>query len=284
MRATIFAWLPWTDARGAVSPLRAAVFAALLWPAAWMAWWWRSGVWLVPQGDLTYWSGVWAMVVLLASLAVTPLAVILGRPRLAQVRRMVGVAALVYTLAHLGFFAWLRFWDIGAVLAETFTRLSLVLAFLSLVGLAALGATSFDGAMRRMGRAGWKRLHRGTYVLTALAVAHFILSPGSYGGLPFLALGAYLWLMGWRWLDRRGRGTDPAALLALTAGSALSAMLSEAAIPAILLDTDPVATLRWNFSLSLGLAPVWKILLVGGALSAVAGLRQLPPGRAAKGS
>ena len=277
---------PWLGQDGRVSALRVVVLVALIYPAGWLGYWWLSGLWLVPQGELTYWSGVWALVVLLASLAVTPMMRILRWSRLGQVRRMIGVAAFLYTLAHLVFFAWLRFWNLGALVTETFTRLSLILATLSLIGLAALAATSFDEAIRRMGPRSWRRLHRTSYVLTALAVLHFILSPGSYGGQPYAALGAYLWLMGWRWLDGGGRGSQPAALGALTLACAAATAASEAVIPSLLLDTDPAATLSYNLSLVLGLAPAWKVLAIGGVLTALATVRGMttPAQPAARGS
>src|SRR5436190_24213206 len=44
---------------------------------------------------------VWATVILLVALAVTPAVTIFRSPALIDVRRMIGVTALVYTIAHM---------------------------------------------------------------------------------------------------------------------------------------------------------------------------------------
>ncbi|WP_373354165.1 sulfite oxidase heme-binding subunit YedZ [Pseudoroseicyclus sp. CXY001] len=271
-RATALRWMPWTGADGRLSPLKLAVFLALLYPAGWMLLEWNKGIWMVPQADLTYWSGVWAIWVLLASLAVTPARRILRWGRLLQVRRMIGVAALLYTIAHLVIYFWLRFWNWAEIGTEVVTRLSLILATLALIGLIALGATSFDAAVRAMG-AGWRRLHWWTYPVTTLAVIHFLLSPGSFAGMPFLVLGCFAWLMGWRWLEARRRGTAPGALLALTAVAAAVTLAAEALMPWWLLDADPAFTLSLNVSFLLGVTPVYKVAALGLAITAAAWLR-----------
>src|SRR3984893_6230263 len=71
----------------------------------------------VVLGGLTYWSGVWATAVLLMALAVTPAATILRWPALIDVRRMVGVTALVYTIAHMVIYFALRNWDFALIAA-----------------------------------------------------------------------------------------------------------------------------------------------------------------------
>jgi DMSO/TMAO reductase YedYZ heme-binding membrane subunit len=53
---------------------------------------------------LTYWSGVWATAILLMALAVTPAATISRWPALLDVRRMIGVTALAYTIAYVAIY------------------------------------------------------------------------------------------------------------------------------------------------------------------------------------
>jgi hypothetical protein len=57
-------------------------------------------VFAVALSGVTYWSGVWATAILLKALAVTPAATIFRWPALVDMRRMIGVTALVYTIAH----------------------------------------------------------------------------------------------------------------------------------------------------------------------------------------
>src|ERR1700745_1576319 len=94
----------------------------------------------VPLGGLTYWSGVWATAFLLLALAITPAATIFRWRRLIIVRRMVGVTALAYTIAHIIIYFALRFWDFAFIANEIVTRLSLIVATVSTIGLLALGA------------------------------------------------------------------------------------------------------------------------------------------------
>src|SRR3984893_4549520 len=112
----------------------------------------------VVLGGLTYWSGVWATLVLLMTLAVTPAVAIFRWPALIDVRRMIGVTALVYTIAHMVIYFALRQWDFASIANDMTTRLTLILATLSTIGLIVLGATSVDAAIRYMGAKNWQRL------------------------------------------------------------------------------------------------------------------------------
>src|SRR5437763_2521167 len=113
----------------------------------------------VPLGGMTYWSGLSATALLLLALAVTPVMTIFQWGRLIDVRRMIGVTALAYTIAHIVIYFALRFWNFASIAHEMMTRISLILATIATIGLIALGATSLDAAVRRMGARGWQGLH-----------------------------------------------------------------------------------------------------------------------------
>src|SRR4029077_16076152 len=113
----------------------------------------------VPLGGMTYWSGYWATALLLLALAITPALTIFRLRHLLIVRRMIGVTALAYTIAHIIIYFALRLWNFSAIANEMVTRLSLIVATVSTIGLIALGATSLDAAVERMGAQGWQRLH-----------------------------------------------------------------------------------------------------------------------------
>ena len=216
----------------------------------------------VPLGGMTYWSGLWATALLLLALAVTPAQKIFGLWQLIIVRRMIGVTALAYTIAHIIIYFALRFWNFAAIAKETVTRVSLIVATLATIGLIALGATSFDAAIRRMGAQGWDRLHNTIYLLTALALLHYLLSPAIYPE-QFLLSGMFFWLMAWRWLNRRRRGADVGSLAVLAVASCLFTVLLEAGWTWVRHGYEPVGTLANNFSLELGIPPAWEILALG---------------------
>lgn len=265
---------PWKDRSGRVSLLKSATLIGLLVPAAWMIYHWQAGSWLIPQATLTYWSGVWALVVLLLTLFVTPLRRIFGWRKLILIRRMIGVGALAYTVAHIVIYFWLRMWDPAFIINEMVTRLTLIVATLSTLGLVVLGVTSFDAAIHRMGAAAWDRLHRITYWLTGLAVFHFLLSPGAQAGRPFLMVGLFAWLLAWRILDRRRLGESVPSLVALGVGASLLTAALEVIWPAVVFDMDPLFLLQMNFSLLLGLSPGWSLLLITMSIALGAALAQ----------
>lgn len=261
---------PWRDRSGRVSALKAVTFILMFYPAGWLLYHWQAGSWLIPQASMTYWSGVWALLLLLLTLTVTPLRRIFRWRRLILIRRMLGVAALIYTVAHIIIYFWLRFWEANVILNEMVTRLTLIVATLSFLGLVALGATSFDATIKSMGAKSWDRLHRLTYIFTGLAVFHFLLSPGATAGLPFLMVGAYVWLMAWRYLAARGLGESVPALAILGLATTALTVALEAIWPAIFFEMNPLISLSFNFNLVLGLSPGWKML--GMSMAVVLGL------------
>ena len=101
-------------------------------PAIWLVHQvWTEQFGPVPLGGMTYWSGVWATAILLLALAITPALTIVPRSRLIIVRRMIGVTALAYTIAHIIIYFALRFWNFASIAHEMVTRFSLIVATVS---------------------------------------------------------------------------------------------------------------------------------------------------------
>ena len=269
---------PWQDRNRKLSGLKAIAFALMFVPAIWLLDQVETGEFgPVPLGGMTYWSGLWATSLLTLALAVTPACTIFGWRQLIDVRRMIGVTALAYTIAHIVIYFALRFWNFASILHEMATRLSLILAIFATIGLIALGATSVDAAVGRIGTKGWQQLHNAIYAITALALIHYLLSPDAYPE-QYLMSGMYFWLMGWRVLNRRGHGIDMMALVLLAVASSLFTALFEAGWLWAYHGYEPLGTLRNNFSLILGLSPAWKVLGLGLALAlAAAATRRVPP-------
>src|SRR5580704_638688 len=214
---------PWQDRAHRFSWLKVSTLALMFVPAIWIVYQVGTGQFgPVPLGGMTYWSGLWATALLLLALAITPAMTILRWSRLIIVRRMIGVTALAYTIAHIIIYFALRFWNFAAIGYEMVTRISLILAIVATIGLIALGATSLDAAIARMGTQGWNRLHNTVYAITALALVHYLLSPDSYPE-QFLTSGMFFWLMVWRLMNRRGLGAGAKALTALAVASSLFA-------------------------------------------------------------
>ncbi|GAB4530496.1 MAG: hypothetical protein Tsb0019_32230 [Roseibium sp.] len=107
---------------------------------------------------------------------------------------MVGVSVLAYALLHVGLYAAEEQWNMVKVATEIAQRVYLAIGFVALVGLAVLGATSFDAAIRGLGR-NWQRLHSLVYGIGALALVHFFLQSKSDVYEPTLMAGLFLLLM-----------------------------------------------------------------------------------------
>ncbi len=227
---------------------------------------------------LTYWSGVWATVVMLMALAVTPAATIFRWPALVDVRRMVGVTALVYTIAHMIIYFAFRRWDFAYLVNDMTTRLTLIVAILSTIGLIVLGVTSVDAAVRHIGAKNWQRLHNTTYVISGLAILHVVLARGTYTE-QYMLTGLFFWLMAWRVLARYGLGASVTALAMLGVASCLVAAFLEAGFLWSRRGFDVVATLGFNFDLGIlevGYPPAWQVLALGLLVTLGAAGREAP--------
>jgi sulfoxide reductase heme-binding subunit YedZ len=262
---------PWRDRLGRISPLKATTFALALLPGAWLLWLSLNGeLTPLPWVFLVYHSGVWALWMFLATLAVTPVRHVFGWSDLIAVRRMLGIAGLGYTLVHLGAYLWLDRFSPGFILNEVLTRPTIWVAMLSTIGIFILGATSLDEVIRRMGSAAWNRLHYLAYPAIGLGILHFAMAPGSLGGLPFLMAGMFLWLMAWRVLHRYGIAASPVVLLAMGLAAAVAGLAFEVAWLALYQGTPAEKTIAFTFELAGGLAPAWQLLVVGLTIAGLA--------------
>lgn len=111
---------------------------------------------------------------LLASLAITPLRRV--GANLLRFRRALGLLAFLYVSLHLLSWVWL---DMGLrwneMLADLTKRPFVILGMIGFVVMIPLAATSWNGAIRRMGAAAWNRLHKLVYVAILAGVVHLAL-------------------------------------------------------------------------------------------------------------
>jgi len=119
--------------------------------------------------------GLMALVLLIASLACTPLRALFGWTWPIRVRRLLGLLAFAYATLHVAVYAGLdQGLDLRAVLADVFKRRFIFVGFAAFVMMAPLAWTSTKGAVRRMGYVRWKRLHLLVYPAALCAVVHFV--------------------------------------------------------------------------------------------------------------
>lgn len=155
-----------------------------------------------PIQTLTQRTGIDAMVLLVLSLACTPLNTLFGFRQVLTVRRALGIYAFLYATLHVLIFVGLDFqfdWFSlqDAVLGKPFIWIGAA-AFLILL---LLTLTAFKWWMKRL-RKNWKRLQQLVYLAGGLVIAHYalavkgnvlrlegdIIGPVSYGVLVLLLL------------------------------------------------------------------------------------------------
>jgi len=262
------------DQAGRLSALKAATLALMLWPGVTLALQWHfDDLGPRPVTEVIHGTGLWAIRLLLISLAVTPARALLDWPRVVMLRRMIGVGAACYAVAHLTLFCVDHKWNMAMVAGEIALRFYLTVGFVVLLGMLALAITSTDGWQRRLGER-WKRLHRIIYVLGILALFHYaVQSKADISDAVFLA-GLFAWLMLWRALPRRWQ-TRLWVLPELAVVAGLIAALVEAGWYTVRNGVDPRLVLSANLDLAYGPRPAVAAAMLAALLIVAVGLRRL---------
>jgi len=159
--------LPW---------LKPGVFVGALVPvAAILLRAWRGELGANPIAQALNQLGLVALVFLVAALACTPLKTLFGWTWPIRLRRMLGLFGFFYGLLHVSTYTVLdQGLDWRAVWADVTKRKFIYVGASTFVLLVPLAVTSTSGALKRLGYARWKRLHRLAYVATVLGVIHFL--------------------------------------------------------------------------------------------------------------
>jgi sulfoxide reductase heme-binding subunit YedZ len=277
--------LPWNDYSRRLSPLKLAVFVALFVPAGWVLFAYGFGLLGArPLSEAIRQAGLWTIRLVFLALAVTPLRQILEWPRLVLIRRMIGVAAFAYALFHLSLYAASEMFDLGKVASEIIRRVYLTIGFTALLGLAALAATSTDGAIRRLGGRRWQSLHRLVYAIAGLAVVHYCFQAKLDLWEPTVMAGGLGWLLGyrvllWRFGEHGRLAVAWVGALSLLAG--LGTALGEAVYFHAAFHAGIERVLAADVSLQTGVRPAVVVLAAGLAVTAAGALRATtaPPAR-----
>lgn len=165
---------------------------------------WTGDLGVNPIEFITRFTGSWALIILITSLAVTPLRRITGWNELIKFRRMLGLFAFFYALLHFSTYLVLDlFFDFRAIAKDILKRPYITAGFIAFVVLIPLAITSTAAMIRRLGKR-WQQLHRLVYVAAIAGVIHFywlvkadISRPAQYGAVLALLLGFRLFVK-WR--------------------------------------------------------------------------------------
>lgn len=165
-----------------------------------------------PAKTIVVFTGEWTIYFLFITLSVTPLRRIFKFDyfhfRWLQVhRRMLGLFTLFYACLHVAaFLVFILGLDISQFATESVERPYILVTIPAIILLIALGVTSTQAMMRRLGK-NWQRLHWGIYLVALLAWIHVFMQVRSsyfeaalYGLIIFSLLG----LRGY-WYFRKSR-------------------------------------------------------------------------------
>ena len=181
--------------------LKVLIHLLCLAPLFFLYQWYRSGQMATnadPVNYITHFTGNWALWILIASLAVTPLRRLHAKlSNLVRFRRLIGLYAFVYATLHLATYVFLYSgYDLTTALAglraghpgevvtqwkavwpsmveDVLKRRFIQVGLFSWVILLALAVTSPLPVLRRMGGKNWQRLHRLVYVAAIAGCIHY---------------------------------------------------------------------------------------------------------------
>ncbi len=281
MRASLF---PWNDRTGRFSALRLIVFLALLAPAVWIAVE-AAMQWLGPRPvtESIHQTGLWVVRFLAVTLAITPLRYATRINSLIGLRRMIGLAVLSYALLHLSLYGLDQHGNLPHIASEIIKRIYLTIGFVALCGLTALGVTSTDAAIRKLGPQRWGALHKIVYGIAALGTVHFFMQSKLDVSEPIIMGGIFALLMLERLARRFHRDLGVVSLAAVAIVAAFLTANGEAFWYSFKTGAPMQMILAANLDFSYTVRPAWYVLAAGAVLVLARLLRPAFAGSKASG-
>ena len=157
---------------------------------------WQRNLGANPILEITHRTGKTAILLLILSLAVSPLRQLLKWNQINKLRRPLGLWAGFYALVHFSIYVVLDYgFQWKALLANSLTNFFILFGFTTGLILLVLSITSLTYFLKKMGK-NWKKLHRFVYAAGILAALHFILAvkPGVLRPWPYALAMALLLL------------------------------------------------------------------------------------------
>ncbi|MBS0514698.1 MAG: sulfoxide reductase heme-binding subunit YedZ [Proteobacteria bacterium] len=197
-----------------IAASKPAFFLLCLAPLAMLVWdTLRNDLGTDPVAQLEHRSGLWALRLLLATLAITPLRRVSGWHKAMRYRRMLGLFAFFYASLHLLIYLFV---DLGGYWADVFAQIAkkpyITVGFAAWLLLIPLAVTSTQKMMRRLGRR-WGQLHKFVYATALLGLLHFLWLVKADKREPLFYFAVFAALMLWRLpqvrINRPGKRPSP---------------------------------------------------------------------------
>jgi sulfoxide reductase heme-binding subunit YedZ len=164
-------------------------------PLAWLVWEiWQGQLIIDPVKEITTRTGKTALILLILSLACSPVNTIFGFKQALRLRRPLGLYAFLYVGLHFLTFVGLDYgFDLDLIRQDILDQRYVLVGLTAGLLLLALAITSTKGWQKRLGK-NWKRLHRLVYLASMVDIVHFVWltkdigEPLRYGGVVALLL------------------------------------------------------------------------------------------------
>ncbi len=136
--------------------------------------WYRDDLTANPIEFLTHSTGTWALVILLASLTITPLRKIKTLNWIIKLRKMLGLYAFFYVCLHFTIYLWFdHFFDWARIWQDIAKRPYVTVGFAAFVLLVPLALTSNKFSIRKLTGKRWQQLHWLVYPAAIGGVVHY---------------------------------------------------------------------------------------------------------------
>ncbi len=158
-----------------MTPLQIGVHIAALIPLVLLLWdFWQGNLGPDVIRAATLRTGKAALILLITSLACTPINILFGYKPVLKLRRPLGLYSFMYASIHFAIFIGVDyFFNFTLIWEALFEKRYALVGLATGTILLALALTSTVGWQRRLKKK-WKQLHRFVYLAGILAVLHFI--------------------------------------------------------------------------------------------------------------
>ena len=150
--------------------------------------------------------GDWALIFIIFSLSVRPLAQLFRNKELIAYRRMVGLLAFFYVCLHLISYVGLNLqFSFNEFVQDVFKRNFITVGIVAFVLLIPLAVTSTKSAIKWLGGRRWKKLHKLIYLIALLGVFHFFMMVRADFTRPSMYMMIILSMLGYRFWSKYKR-------------------------------------------------------------------------------
>jgi sulfoxide reductase heme-binding subunit YedZ len=153
--------------------------------------------------------GDWALIFIILSLSVRPLAQLFKNNELIAYRRMVGLFAFFYVCLHLTSYISLNLqFAFNEFIQDIFKRNFITIGIIGFILLIPLAVTSTKSAIKWLGGRRWKKLHALIYPIVLLGTLHFFMMVRADFTRPLMYLIVILALLGFRFWSKYAKSNS----------------------------------------------------------------------------